>query len=974
MVDFTKLQNLYRMFSPVDELVAEKLNIGNDPMRQESLVRQLSRILIDNNGGGATSVEGLRTRLNDLRTNASDVDKAAFNELISFYSNLGGIDGVEFPYMYKDLSSKVNDDIKLHQILGVEEDRLAGKNMSICLSRSAYVSPVGRNADKAEVFLNFMPTVFMSRCVPYLELEFVYDRGYDKNIDGRLATAGLLKFLLGGDQIKAGTADDAMYRARTSVSNDEDPEKKRVYTTAGMEMFTAPQTLINLSPDADANRYIPVLDPMRPFATLESVTINIKGAGAGIFSFKTAQAVIKLHDKSRLSEIADLIQPTTYTRTTIWLTYGWRHPSEPGMGPEDKSYGEFINNNMLLKEAYGISNSSYSFDQTGQVTITLELFTKSAIEARDIKVQDDSEFARIVKEQRELSNAIAELRSALKMDDESGVSKDVRLYAIIDAAANNNFAELKNPQEAQKSIDNLKAAINKPAVPIDPDRKKRLEVLVKGLEKFFKKGTKDFSYKERRSTAVEQIIYSKLHKLSQGLDPFIYFPEKHSKFLEEAGLTGPYPYATSVEKYDDSILRKDDNSTQVKFLVYTNKIVSFGKLFCLFMAPVMLDVDGVDEYQVFFYNINGLAGLASHTNIAEFAIDLPVFMNHYKEFIETNETSVMTVEQFVKLVVDSQFSDHTSIPYGFRNKGLLEPGKEKGDPPVFKEKQKDSIPTIELELNKGRGSLQLPQIEIFLETLILSGEIKGDVLSYYESTEFNKKSNEGGKKKVLRVHVFDKGLNPYREAAKITTDGKSTTVTPPDDEPNNPYQRNNPRTASVTQEKVFNDGTKREEVRQMISRMVPSIIPGMNASSVMDVSLSSTKDALLQSAQMMGMNMGRNVQATPRGAAPGGLPLRVIPAKLSMRTLGCPLVSFAQMFYVDMNTGTTIDNIYGITGITHSLSPGKFETNLDFAFYDAYGKYEPVKNLVEATDELTKLVKEEPKKTEAPAKKTLQKR
>ena len=46
------------------------------------------------------------------------------------------------------------------------------------------------------------------------------------------------------------------------------------------------------------------------------------------------------------------------------------------------------------------------------------------------------------------------------------------------------------------------------------------------------------------------------------------------------------------------------------------------------------------------------------------------------------------------------------------------------------------------------------------------------------------------------------------------------------------------------------------------------------------------------------------------------------------------------MLFLDFETGTTIDNAYAVTGIKHSLSPGKFTTSLTLSYGDVYGKYE----------------------------------
>ena len=85
----------------------------------------------------------------------------------------------------------------------------------------------------------------------------------------------------------------------------------------------------------------------------------------------------------------------------------------------------------------------------------------------------------------------------------------------------------------------------------------------------------------------------------------------------------------------------------------------------------------------------------------------------------------------------------------------------------------------------------------------------------------------------------------------------------------------------------------------------------------------------------------------PNGSSDGTLPLRVVPGQLTLSTMGCPLVEYMQQFFVDLGTGTTVDNLYNITGLTHNLSPGKFTTEMKFTFADAYGQYEGPQTLVD---------------------------
>jgi hypothetical protein len=54
--------------------------------------------------------------------------------------------------------------------------------------------------------------------------------------------------------------------------------------------------------------------------------------------------------------------------------------------------------------------------------------------------------------------------------------------------------------------------------------------------------------------------------------------------------------------------------------------------------------------------------------------------------------------------------------------------------------------------------------------------------------------------------------------------------------------------------------------------------------------------------------------------------IHLIPASIDLDSLGCPLINYAQEFFIDMGTGTSVDSIYAVNGLTHTLSPGSFTT------------------------------------------------
>jgi hypothetical protein len=74
--------------------------------------------------------------------------------------------------------------------------------------------------------------------------------------------------------------------------------------------------------------------------------------------------------------------------------------------------------------------------------------------------------------------------------------------------------------------------------------------------------------------------------------------------------------------------------------------------------------------------------------------------------------------------------------------------------------------------------------------------------------------------------------------------------------------------------------------------------------------------------------------------------MQVIPSQLNMTTMGNPLVSYMQNFFVDLQTGTTLDNIYYVTGLSHTIEAGKFTTSIQFSANDAYQQYNNINSRI----------------------------
>ena len=140
-------------------------------------------------------------------------------------------------------------------------------------------------------------------------------------------------------------------------------------------------------------------------------------------------------------------------------------------------------------------------------------------------------------------------------------------------------------------------------------------------------------------------------------------------------------------------------------------------------------------------------------------------------------------------------------------------------------------------------------------------------------------------------------------------------------------------------------------IKNFVRSTMPSIIYGSQFSGVIDASVSSMNDPQMATIHML--RSGKSDARTPGQTRAAGLPLRVSPVEVSLKVYGCPVVNFGQQFFIDFGTGTTIDNVYAVTGIKHSLGPGEYSTDLTLVALDAYGAYESALSVVSSALQTT---------------------
>ena len=1089
------LEKLYTSFESSD-VAATKQLLGRaaleDSAENRNIFSEIVSLLYPTPAGSFLHGQHFWDRLKELmkmgsKSTGTDAEKIFSKLFRIYYVNLGSPDADPLEnnirdfykknrpsavtgYSWQDENQKYVENASLRDQLSIDSYKLRteqGKNASLMyvLVDSPSIDIKMRNANKAEVFLNYIPSIVASQMTPYFSAEFSLTRnveGGDPQASSRrpLGVMSPLRFLMGGIEPSSGTPDAMMYDAaiqrkinpgrrdwnieetirqrnatRAKAKPPQPPlpvptESPQVsagtsVTTTGMEMFTMPQTLINMDySQTDLPRYHPVLNPVLPFGTILSFTMNVTPS-VGIMSFKTASMTLKIFDKSRLAEIADFLNPKLYQSATVWVTYGWIAPTTYGRefgGRDVGSYFDFINDNMIRREAYGVRNTGMNIENDGSVTVTLSLYTKSA---QNVLEATDIESAAYEVMQHALGDKLQKLSSlAKKLGLQSFVDlgPDVRGNALISSAISGNLTTFDSKDlELQLNAVTKALSVEGKMSPLAKEFVATLSSVYKQAGTTPKGGQAKLAIVEQLESVAGQLATNRFVKAySHKCDLFSDRGDggKDAKVVKYKPNDEPSPF-TRLNKYTTDITshpktggvgaKIDRNSAHHGPFGAT----SFGHIFAHYFSEIaqnLASTDMAEEFQVIFYNLNDEAGLVGGINIAEFPIDASALEAAYSKKVSDQKGERMSMDMFLDVVRQSQFGDIRHGAYGFRDLYKIDKGEL-----VLNDAKKEDM-TKRLMGGAGRGPFTLPSIEYLIETghsaIASSTQYANDAIEGLSSNDPTRKP--GSQTRIVRIHIYDKASSPHKLVSRIfkhpngfvevddeymnsklspmkddiakleqlqasikalTNEEKAAAAADPigflagaNSRLNLSLQTYDPSTGgtsptpnpnkAIDASKAYrivtlkgnNSGAPTfEKLKSEVARLVPTLRIGTNGTMIQNVSYSTNQDALLSTIMMLRNTGGASNPSQPNGSADGMLPLRVVSGQLSVTTFGCPLVEYMQQFFVDLGTGTTIDNLYNITGLTHNITPGKFSTEIKFTFADAYGQYESAQDLIDGT-------------------------
>lgn len=963
-------------------------------------ISEMLEILIDTSAGGRTSSQIVK-QLYDTATSGRGQTPSGqnFDQIFSqniriFYKN-----PTELTSLLNNRAPSFLASESINQIIGTglnttntintsAQCSKATPGMSLIKVDTTRVTPNQKNINAVSLFWNCIPSIELERAVPFIDLKFLLSRSPTDETSGQIRTISISKFLLGAeDQVPF--ADRIMLDGSTTTRNVNNGQtangnESNVVSVAGMELFLSPQTMVDAnyaSPQiegtesayrqAEELRINPIRDKFRPFMSIvDDITLEVVPNG-GAMSYRKGKLALLLHDSSRLTEITDLVTPDLYGKTELLLEYGWSHPDSPQVG---NVFADLING-MRQKEKYKIVQSQYAFTETGQIKIDLDIaamgvsdiFTEN-IASSETSVQESQrnviELGRTI---RELSTVVNNIGSGTVRTTESTEARGIQIFN----AASDTSDVIEITDEAITEFERFKQSIRR--IPrLREETSARINSLISALQHAIDKRAE---LKRNIRTEIDRKISVLTN--AQAIDPMLTVVATQyqaTTIRSQGGRKARCSLGKLILLFVGQPLASTHKFDDIQFLFYPFNDHA-GRAREKNIAEFSVDIE-------FFKQQYDRLRTQSMSRAANLSV------NDFIRFITNTILDDPSAEDYGMVGRNGVYQKKQQQ----RNRnGATSEETER----VFTTRLRNqteiatnsAIERLMIEAGITDGVFKMPQVDFYIETLSEQHDAVELATSLVE-TDVTGREVRANEKTILRIHIFDRQSSAYETQGALlaaTRDQNLVRIGNLSNQANNTNTapatssiRGNGRTSRPTQQTVSNVSINHREVneqiinlaatqegiiepvpnpsstngqpanvyrikggprgiKEFIMKTTPSLIYGAEGSGIKSAALTS-----MQVPELLTVNMMRNPagnSSRPNGERPNGLPLQIIPAQLQAECLGCPLVEFMQTFFFDFNTTTSVDNIYSVTGFTHTIGPGKFNTSLKLTPNDAYGKY-----------------------------------
>ena len=874
----------------------------------------------------------------------------------------------------------------------------AKTSISSIIIKDPSVKVGSQNSLELSTFFNSLTTLELNRSHPYVNATFILP---SLSSQVKLKSG---KYKKSSSSISIGSFLFGTNKKNNNFKSVDGDKSVDGNIKSNMSLFTSPQTMVNFNESYGKsqnqnpkNRKNSPIDPTQPFMTIKSFSINAAST-KGLMSYKSGTLTVVLHDRARMSDIAPFVKPDLLGAfgAEIMLEYGWSNLDENNI---KNPVGFFVGNSKIV-EKYMIVNSNMSIDNSGQVNISLSIAMKGPHLFKNQKIETsikdrvkrtnlesdmqvlDYERSRLVKKNKttdtvrkemyeiiginkaELTNIFSET-SAIDTDTLQSLTSFVAKYTEVYRKHKSYITYLNNNKTVKITNENLASLL-------DTELNKETEV----------SEILSISASQQINTIMNMTanLINKVNLiLKQDRSEKIISDDVVKKIMCDNSIIDYFwPVKESLLTEVDSLDKGDNEFITLGTIVNT--------LIQNYIANPEKKSDRFDEIQTIFYTANDHAGAARHMPLSSILI----YKEHLRQLLEKifSKRTVISPESLLTQIIVECVQKEDNITYGLHSlfksrmtsssKGVFEPVTRLDD----KEKaasQSQFIASKQILLKKIYGSTTnenkfvLPSIHINFDCLS-SGDL------HKERT-------------ILRVSVFDRADTPFSESSSILESLYEENINK-NLQINNKFSplnsrkrpdlkkefettsqkqfievqkaltgvmikfgfitRNKDGSFKTTLKAINNKNNFKGSIKDVYKEIYPSLTFGAQNSIMISASVSTINDNKLGTIFMT--RPDRNDQNSINNRFEESLPLRIMPTQATVEIYGCPWVNFGQAVFLDFDTGTTIDNKYVVTGITHNLEPGKFTTQLTLTYGDNYGRLENFNTQAYSTQELQKQI------------------
>ena len=829
-------------------------------------------------------------------------------------------------------------------------------NMYAINVNNPFMGPMTRDTGAVEIFMNAMPTLELSKCVPYINLELIT---LYRTAGAKAPALTLIGYL---NPSTLSPVDKSMIGAQAARVKSEVLDLGGGIRS-GIELFTAPQTLANMN-DA-GNEFVPVIDRFRPLASLGNLSLSTKLQG-GTLSFTSGRLELTIHDRSRVRDLAAFVRPDLYGTTFLDITYGWSHPD--GGANSKNSFGKFLDA-MKSQTRYRISNSTYSFEEGGQMKVTLSIQSVGSIDLLYLGPRNAESATREVEK---LLRVVNERLGALRTSGTAAPS--MTQYDIIDSFK--DPTSLLRSSGDKSKIKKLRDLINNGAT--DPAMKAALIALVGDLTSSDVGAQGTSATGELQGKLVDsfnEILGSLPNFDDDNLTKLFQDDGNRTTALQNntvVGVTTPKAGTTAEE----GVGTVESNAATNAF-GNLSEYISFGSVFMKMIAEPIRSSGQYEEVQVIFYPFNKYAGAVHDLPISCFPIEKGRLGATLAK--EAKESPELSCRAIIRLMQDRFLGFAPARAYlmaGFYNQSEDTGGAGKAELLTGEEAPK----TTKIVVGKKKGvpatinfqktlEERLKQVGISEKKLVMPRvEVAVESSKIVDADGIPIEDDRGNTKTIIKLHVYDSAMDPHSTLTDIIAAAKDNELGMIQSriaEYNTSTSDASKKSAAVsiieaavdkgilqavnreTLEEVsgpqsegsvfYRVAGNYDSIKSLVSAGMPTLTYGSSTSAIISANLTTGGGAGLANVMMQrafsspGETAAENVDT--------GVPMQIIPASLSISTIGCPLFYPMQRFFIDFGTGTSLDSVYYVISVDTTIGKDAFKTDLKLGYGQGFASY-----------------------------------